>query len=286
MPWPLPSGKAARLALAKGYPYEAPASSYRFRDGAIDHSPPADWPRSAFLNRFPVIAHGSNRAPEQLARKYVDGEAARIKGAAAAPNLELIQTGAETLHREDIPVTRTRLYDYEVVYSAHMTRYGAVAANLQYALGAAVDVFITWLNAAQLQRMHDTELGGEIYRFGLLRGVTMEHPTGPLPPLESVFVYLSFAGCLRVEEKPAGIAAIPAAKRGFPVLSQLEALETVRSRLRPELDLDDFILMVIAEPTVRSSVIEALRADAVALDAPHFELLDPAETVTSAPLSG
>ncbi len=278
MPWALPSGKAARLALAKGYPYDAPGSSYRFRHGAIDLTPPADWPQDAFQNRFPVIAHGSNRAPEQLVRKYVDGQA---QSAVSGSRADAARNLAETVHKDDIPVTLTRLHDYEVVYSAHMTRYGAVAANLQYAPGAAAEVFITWLNTAQLQRMHDTELGGEIYRFGRLTGVTLDHPTGPLPPLRSVFVYLSYAGCLRVQEQPAGIAAIPASNRRYPALSQHEALETVRSLLHPDLTLDDFILTVIAEPAVRRAVIEALRADAVALEAPHFELLDPTASLAS-----
>lgn len=265
MPWPLPSSPSARLKLAKGYPYQAPAASYRFRRGVADLSSPIDWPDDSFLDRTPVIAHGSNRAPEQLARKY---------GAETDPALkpDSVQAPASA---DEIPVTVTQLHDYEVVYSAHMTRYGAVAANLQHAPGAQIEVFITWLNAPQLQRMHDTELGGEIYRFGRLNDVKLVQPEGPIPPLKSVFVYLSRAGCLRVEDQPAGIAAIPAAQRRFPALSQLEALEAVRRQLDPDRELDAFILAVVADPELRRSVIEALRADAVALEAPHFELLDP-----------
>ncbi|WP_282607534.1 hypothetical protein [Pelagibius sp. Alg239-R121] len=264
MPWPLPSGKAARLELAKGYPYAAPSSSYLFRRGAAELSPPLHWPENSFEGRTPVIAHGSNRAPEQLARKYTG-----LSGS------QETATPSSASGVEEIPVTLTRLHDYEVVYSAHMTRYGAVAANLQHAPGAVVEIFITWLNEPQLQRMHDTELGGEIYRFGRLRAVKLEQPAGPLPPLESVFVYLSSAGCLRVQNLPAGIAAIPAAARRFPALSQLDALESVRSRLYPDRALDDVILDVIADPQFRRSTIDALRADAVPLEAPHFEFLDP-----------
>ena len=176
---------------------------------------------------------------------------------------------------DEIPVTITQLHDYEVVYSAHMTRYGAVAANLQHAPGAVVEVFITWLNAAQLQRMHDTELGAEIYRFGCLEAVTLEHPDGPVPPLERVFVYLSSAGCLRIGDRPAGIAAITSPERRFPALSQIEALKAVCGQLYPGRDLDEFILAVIADAAFRRSVIDALRADAVALSAPHFRAMDP-----------
>ncbi|TQV83455.1 hypothetical protein [Denitrobaculum tricleocarpae] len=239
--------------------------SYRFRRGAADLSPPSTWPAECFKDRTPVIAHGSNRAPEQLARKYPGDRETALKPQRA---------GADP-QADEIPVTLTQLHDYEVVYSAHMTRYGAVAANLQHAPGAVVEVFITWLNAAQLQRMHDTELGAEIYRFGCLEDVTLGQPAGPIPPLERVFVYLSSAGCLRVADQPAGIAAVPAVQRRFPALSQLEALETVRHRLYPDRGLDEFILAVIAEAELRRRVIEALRADAVTLAAPHFRSVDP-----------
>ena len=265
MPWPLPSGESARLRLAKGYPYEAPAASYRFHGGKADLSPPSGWPADCFEGRTPVIAHGSNRAPEQLARKYPADPA-------SGPRPENLAAAAG---RDEIPATLTRLYDYEVVYSAHMTRYGAVAANLQHAPGAVVEIFITWLNAPQLQRMHETELGAEIYRFGCLEGVTLDQPEGPIPSLERVFVYLSSAGCLRVADQPAGLAAIPAPERRFPALSQIEALEEVRRRLHPDRDLDAFVLAVIAEPALRRRVIDALRGDAVALSAPHFRSVDP-----------
>ncbi len=283
MPWPLPSGEAERLALAKGYPYEAPASSYLFRQGESDVSAPAVWPAGSFQGRFPVIAHGSNRAPAQLTRKYGPPQEARrpetYRPETCQP--EAAARSIDAVFPDDIPVTLARLHDYEVVYSAHMTRYGAVAANLQHAPGAAVEIFVTWLNEGQLRRMHETELGAEIYRFGRLQGVRLEQPADPLPSLDSVFVYLSSAGCLRVEDQPAALAAIPAAKRRFPALSQLEALEAVRRRLQPDLALDDFILLVIADSAVRREVISTLRADAVALEAPHFQQLDPAVTPAS-----
>ena len=68
-----------------------------------------------FADRLPVIGHGSNRSPEQLRRKF----------------------GA----RAEIPVSRAWLSDYDVVYSAHVTQYGSIAANLQHTPGARAEVY-------------------------------------------------------------------------------------------------------------------------------------------------
>lgn len=89
MPWPLPEGDAERLALAKSYPFAAVPDSYVLRGGHVLPMT-AQHPNSDLYNdRVPVIAHGSNRAPDQLCRKY---------GTAA-----------------EIPVSRAWLHDYDVV---------------------------------------------------------------------------------------------------------------------------------------------------------------------------
>src|SRR3546814_316066 len=138
MPWALPETDDALLRLAKGYPYAAPAGSYLYRDGA---SKPLEGSLDPDLmaGRVPVIAHGSNRAPEQLHRKF-----GHLAGAASA-----------------IPVTRTWLGDHDVVYSAHVTRYGSLSATLHRAPGTRVQVYVTWLTEAQLPRMHETEIRSE-----------------------------------------------------------------------------------------------------------------------------
>ena len=76
MPWKLPEREAELLRLAKSYPYEAPRVSYLFAQGAARPLTNYDHDRRLFDGRVPVIAHGSNRAPAQLARKY--GAAAEI----------------------------------------------------------------------------------------------------------------------------------------------------------------------------------------------------------------
>ena len=93
------------IALATGYPYEFPACSYLFADHT-QHPLPDDL-LTELTGRVPVIACGSNRAPEQLARKF-RGWPSPLR----------------------IPVLCGRIDGFDVVYSAHFTRYGAIPASL------------------------------------------------------------------------------------------------------------------------------------------------------------
>ena len=150
MPWRLPDSPADRLALAKGYPFPAPGSCYLFRNGTAE---PLPRDPALYEGRQPVLAHGSNRSPEQLARKY---------GSAA-----------------EIPVTYGRLADYDVVYSAHMSQYGSIASTLQHTPGTTVRLTINWLDRRQLARMHETE-GPSTYAYGRLRGIDLALESGPV----------------------------------------------------------------------------------------------------------
>lgn len=249
MPWKLPGSDGELLRLAKGYPYSAPSSSYSFISGEARPLAAGQRDGKLFQDRVPVIAHGSNRAPEQLARKF--GKAS------------------------EIPVSRARLHDYDVVYSAHMSRYGAIAATLQHTPGVAVEVFVTWLTGAQLIRMHETELGAEIYGYGEMRGVRLVLEAGPAEQIAQAGIYLSGHGCLSFGGGPIGLAAVPASGRRYRSLEQVEALALVRARLRPAESLDAMILSAIRQPDFRRSLIGEMRAQAVPPEAPHFQPLDP-----------
>ena len=171
MPWTLPETDDALLRLAKGYPYAAPAGSYFYRDGASEALGGRIEP-GLTEGRVPVVAHGSNRAPEQLHRKF-----GHLKG-----------------RDSEIPVTRAWLPDHDVVYSAHMTRYGAISATLHEAAGTRVQIYITWLTEAQLPRMHETEIGLGNYGYGRMGGLDLQIEGGPR--LSEAFAYLSVHGCL------------------------------------------------------------------------------------------
>lgn len=246
MPWPLPEAPDDRLALAKGYPFAAPSDSFVFAEGEIR---PID--EAGFNARRPVLAHGSNRAPAQLARKF----------------------GHLTEDDGTVPVTRAWLRDYDVVYAAHVTRYGAVASTLQHAPGCAAAVAVTWLTGAQLDRMHETEGVGS-YAYGRLAAVELRLEAGPSARLEEVALYLGRHGCLAIEGAAVGLAAVPSRNRRHRALHQEEVQAWLRDRHRPGQDLDEMILEHIEAPEARRRLAERLQAEALAPAAPHFR---PAE---------
>jgi hypothetical protein len=229
------------LARARGYPYPAPAQSFLYRDGTAQ---PLDGAR--FAGRWPVLAHGSNRAPEQLARKF-----RHFSGAAS-----------------EIPVTYVWLAGYDVVYSAHVTAYGAVASTLTRAPGCRVRVALSWLDDAQLARMHETEGN---YAFGRLAGTELAPEAGPSAARTAIYMYLSDHGCLLDDAgRPAALAAVRAEARPHGALDQDGALALLRDRLAPDRPLAAFILQQIDDPETRAARIRAVKAHARPTEVPHF----------------
>ena len=242
MPWPLPEAPEDRLALAKGYPFPAPAASFFFVEGEIRPLDEAD-----FVGRRPVLAHGSNRAPDQLARKF--GHLSGKDGA--------------------VPVSQAWLRDYDVVYAAHITRYGAVSSTLQNAPGCEAALAVTWLTEVQLRRMHETEgVGG--YAYGDFESVALELEEGPAAQLDEVALYLGRHGCLAIDGAAVGLAAVPSRNRQNRELRQEEVQAWLCERHRPDQDLDAMILHHIADPEARQRLARSLQAEALAPATPHF----------------
>lgn len=249
MVWALPEDEAALLALAKGYPFEVPGYSYLYQDGNFRALEPAD--ESHFVGRTAVIGHGSNRSPAQMRRKfsYLSGE------------------------RSALPVCRAWIEDHDVVYSAHITQYGSVAANLQHSPGVTSEVVVNWLTDEQLERMHATELGGENYFYGKLEGIALRLEAGPQETMSEIAVYISTHGCLSREGAPIGLAAVAAEGRSTAALSQIETQHLVRERHRPDHQLDHLILKNIQDPAARRVLVEEMRQTAVPQAVPHFTTL-------------
>ena len=202
------------IALATGYPYEFPACSYLFADHA--RHPLPDGLLAELAGRVPIIACGSNRAPEQLARKY--------------------QNWPLPLR---IPVLCAKLANFDVVYSAHFTRYGAVPATLHPCPSTIVDVAVQWLTPAELERMDETEGIGINYVRRHLTGIDLEiEGFGTIRAAET---YLSRRGPLIHQEAPVALAAISCANRAWPALDQRSMLDLTRRRLAPDATLNGFI---------------------------------------------
>ncbi|MEX0922047.1 MAG: hypothetical protein WDZ84_04670 [Rhodovibrionaceae bacterium] len=246
MAWKLPEEPAALLALAKTYPFPAPPQSYLLRSGVLAPIAEAD-----FSERIPLLGHGSNRSPEQLTRKF-------------------------TLPDEpewEIPVTFAWLEDYDVVYSAHVTQYGAIASTLVHAPGCRVRIALNWLNERQVIRMHATE--GRNYPFGRLEGLEVEVEGGPSPRFEAPYVYNSRHGALGQEGKPVGLAAVQATGRSHAALEQEAVQLYLRDRYHAGEEIDNYILANIRDLARRESLIARMAEHALPSTVPHFIQLDP-----------
>jgi len=230
----------AIVDFALSYPFDIPGKSYVLLPGGQM----AAFERSACKDRFPVLAVGSNRSPKQLARKY--------------PNLA-----------EPLPVEHGLLKDHDVVFSAHLTVYGSVPAALASHPGCEVAVSLTWLNAAQLERMHATESMGKNYDFGRLRGVAFKSDHDGAERAE-VALYLGRRGLLNCAGRPVSMAAIPAKGRASEGLCQTAALEHVRDRVAPGADLADFIRQTVENDRLREERNQRLGETALPSGHPAF----------------
>ena len=218
------------LARAVAYPYEAPLHSFvqtgphtrELGDGELD-----------LREREPLLAYGANAAPAVLARKL-----------AALPDLPL-------------PVLRAELSGFDVVYSAHISPYGAVPSTLQRSPGTTVPVFLAYPTAAQLRLLTATEPN---YELRSLPGSALRTELA-VPPAE-VRAYLSRHGCLALGDSEVALAAIAAAGRSFPALGEVEMLEHVRHLLAPELDLERFVESSL-DPGMAAARTTVLRGNAI-----------------------
>ena len=204
--------------------------------------------------RTPVLAHGSNASPTRLRQKY------------PAPSPESV-----------FPVIRAELDDYDVVYSAHFSRWGSIPSTLVPSTGTRVTVAITYLTDAQLARMHETEIGvGAVvgnYLYGILRKIRL-NPRG-LPPLGEIPTYLSRHGVLGTTGTPVALAALRARDRAFSSATPAELLDTVAADLAPNAAVDDFLLRVLDDTDYRQSCTERLRAGALPAAVEGFTKLAP-----------
>lgn len=268
-PWWTRHSDSELVALATGYPYPTPDGSYIFfrgqafelvdwtddplRDGRA-RSPQGEvisiggllaasgvHQASPLIERTPVLAYGSNASPSQLARKY------------------------HHLADAVIPVLRADVNDVDVVYSAHISRYGAIPATLAASLGTTLHTFVTWLSDVELAVMHASELGapGAVpgnYAFGELQGamVSSESGLGDCP----VYAYLSRFGALGIHEKPVALAAVAATGRTFRPCTKTDILDSVRDLVAPAHDVETFILSAVREDEARQEWSRLLRAAA------------------------
>ena len=206
---------AAILERALGYPYATPERSYLYLEGGASDLPAAGPDLSG---RTPLLAYGANAAPEALALKL-----ASLPGVA-------------------MPVLRAELEHFDVVYSAHVSPYGAVPATILESEGTRAPVFVVYPNQEQLELLTAQELN---YDLVALSGVSCRLADGTV--VQELAAYRSKHGHLSLGGSAIALAAVRAEGRTLPELDEPAILERIRTHLAPELTLEQFILNRVAQ---------------------------------------
>lgn len=198
-----------RRALA--YPYDPPKGSFVQLGDRTLPVPPEE---IDVAGRRALLAYGANASPEALTRKLA--------------------------HLEPRPITvlRVSLSGWDVVYSAHVTRYGSVPAAVVPSPGTVASVHLVFPDDEQFEAIAATE--GHNYRLEQLVDFTAEYEIGGEGPVE-IDAFISVHGPVLVDGSPVALAAIPARQRVFPELTTPEMIDRVRADITPDLTVEQFI---------------------------------------------
>jgi hypothetical protein len=212
------------LERALGYPWERPAGSYEWREGEARPLAELEEPeREDLIERYaaadprlPLLAIGSNAAPEVLARKL--GHFTEEEDRAA-----LVLSG--------------HLHEFDVGAAAQPTIYGSMPATVFESPGTAVAASVLWLTPAQFTQLTWSEV---TYHLGRLH--TRFEIADAEMGFDDVLVFVSRFGTFCVEGEPAALAAVPARDRSARAFSQRELLDhAAQLALGPDADAEALV---------------------------------------------
>ena len=227
------------LDRALNYPYAPIEADFLFTSGGI-----IELEDDSFLNnRKAVLAVGSNRSPQQLLRKFGKNET--------------------------IPVTKAKLRNYDVFYSAHIASYGSIPAVLGRSDGTLVDVSITWLLPHQLKRMHETEALGKSYDYGESSSLKLD--LGNDRSAESIGCYLGRNGCANFEGSPIVLKEVNALNRKFISADQKTILAHFYDLNCESESFEQWLVKIIKDHNFRAQVSEGMASSAIKNDLSDFE---------------
>lgn len=218
------------LERAIGYPWTRPAGSYLLRNADVE--PLGDLTageRERALTQFlstnggrsPVLAIGSNGAPETLQRKF-----------AHFPDED---------DRTVLALTG-RLHDFDVGVAAQPTVYGSMPATLFPSPATEVRATVLWVTPAQFTQLTWSELS---YRLGKLK-TCFDVDEGST--FEEVLVFVSRFGAFCVDGRPVALAAIPARGRSAEALTQEQLLDAAAAlAIGPEAKAETLVRAIFEE---------------------------------------
>lgn len=196
-----------QLIHALSYPWARPPGSYELRGGgAMLLAERDEGEREEVIRRYrdrgarvPLLAIGSNAAPEVLERKFAHFEAPEDRAVLAL-------TG--------------RLLGFDVGAAAQPAIYGAMPATLFPSEGTEVAATVLWVTPAQFTQLTWSEVS---YWLGRLhtRFEVDEAEVG----FDDVLVFVSRFGCFCPDGEPVALAAVPARHRTAPALTQEQLLD-------------------------------------------------------------
>ena len=237
------NGLADPLARAKAYPYPLLDCSYVIH--ADGHHPIADdAPLPDLGGRTPVLASGSNQSPDRLGTKFIDAA------------------------EETLPVVRSRIRDFDSVYSAHFSGYGSVPSTIQHTPGTTATLFVTWLTPRQLDRMHETEAVGTNYDYGRISSEAVRLSDGRT--FSGAGCYIGRRGALALDGEPVALAEIAADGRTFTAEPQLQMLDRVHSAHGTGEAFEPWLAGHVESPDRRKALTDRLALTAEPFDHPAF----------------
>jgi hypothetical protein len=218
------------IKRALDYPYARPKHSFLL--SKTQQVPLSN--TKHLVGLIPVIACGSNAAPEQLRRKYTH------------------------LSNYKIPVTAATLDDFLCGYSPHFSGYGAIPATFIHWPNAKINCHITWLTEEQLAHMNKTEAVGINYRISYLTGLNLN--CGLSGHHTEILAYVGMRGYLSHAGQPIAISDLtPTDIPNIHRWDQRTVQNHVASLLSPDSSLEDFTLQNINDADVKKDRIQAMQ---------------------------
>ena len=229
------------------YPCEAPATDYVIEQGQC--RPFAEDDKKELAGRVAVLSVGSNRAPQQLIRKF--GQEARCF------------------------VSAVTLHDCDIIHSACFSYYGAVPCTAHPSLGTSIQLNAIWLTSDELQIMHDTEAVGTAYDFCVWDKGAVEFHNVDSP--DAIYGYSSRLGALCDEAGlPFALAKLPASARRFSAASQIEARQKLYHKLPVGLRASDeaqFMQKLVSDRGFRKQVNDTLLRQAQPMKQGRWQII-------------